>query len=43
LRAKRRGDPQASADLLDHLPPEGVLITKRSKPLAKVVPAGVGD
>jgi antitoxin (DNA-binding transcriptional repressor) of toxin-antitoxin stability system len=25
-------------DLLEHLPPEGVLITKRGKPLAKVVP-----
>ena len=30
-------------DLLQHLPPEGVLITKRGKPLAKIVPAGVSD
>jgi len=26
-------------DLLEHLPPEGILITKRGKPLAKLVPA----
>jgi prevent-host-death family protein len=26
-------------DLLDHLPAEGILITKRGKPLAKVIPA----
>lgn len=26
-------------DLLDHLPPEGIVITKRGKPLAKVIPA----
>lgn len=30
-------------DLLEHLPPEGVLITKRGKPLAKVTPVGLGD
>jgi antitoxin (DNA-binding transcriptional repressor) of toxin-antitoxin stability system len=35
--------PKNALDLLEHLPPEGVLITKRGKPLAKVVPAGVGD
>jgi prevent-host-death family protein len=30
-------------ELLKHVPAEGLLITKRGKPLAKVTPAGVGD
>ena len=31
--------------LLDHLPPEGVLITRRGKPLARLTPVqeGLGD
>jgi len=26
--------------LLEHLPPEGLVVTKRGKPIAKVVPIG---